>query len=156
MAKDKLNANPKNIMSIIIIILMVILIGLVLAIGYYIFGGEQLAIGANNNPQQGSESEYSVILDEFVLNLKPENRTRSYVKTTIALVYTDEEYIELINANTNKLRDVIIAKLRNKTSVEILNNENTSKIKGELVSSLNASLKADIISDIYFIDLVIQ
>ena len=149
-------SKPNTIVLIIIVVLMLVLIGLFLGMAYYVFGGEHAVLGAKGSQNQGTDEEYTVILDEFIINLKSEGNTQHYLKATIALMYTDDEMLDLITANTNKLRDVIITNLRNKTAEEMLNNETSPQIKDELVSSLNSALNEDVISGIYFTDLVVQ
>lgn len=155
MAKSEANseAKPKRLISIIIIILLVILIGLILAVGYYMLGGN---VDVFKDKEAKPKEEYTVLLDEFVLNLRPENNVKNYVKVTVALMCTDEDDVEIIDANVNKLRDVIIADLRDKTAAQILDNKNITNIKTEMVANLNAALNRDMISGIYFTNLVVQ
>ena len=68
----------------------------------------------------------------------------------------DKKDVKVIEANVNKLRDVIIADLREKTATEILDNGNISNIKTEMVTNLNEALNRDMINGVYFIDLVVQ
>lgn len=155
MAKSEANseAKPKRLISIIIIVLLVILIGLILAVGYYMLGGN---VDVFKSKEAKPKEEYTVLLDEFVLNLRPENNVKNYVKVTVALMCTDEDDVEIIDANVNKLRDVIIADLRDKTAAQILDNKNITNIKTEMVANLNAALNRDMISGIYFTNLVVQ
>lgn len=145
--------KSKRLIPIIIIVLLLMLIGLVSVIGYYMLGGE---IDILDSKEAKAKEEYTVLLDEFVLNLRPENNVKNYIRVTVALMCTNEKDVEVVNANVNKLRDAIIADLREKTATEILDNGNISNIKAEMVTNLNTALNGDRISGIYFTDLVIQ
>lgn len=145
--------KSKRLVAIIIIVLLLMLIGLVSAIGYYMVGGDLDVFGSK---EAKPKEEYTVLLDEFVLNLRPENNVKNYIKVRVALMCTNEEDVKVVDANVNKLRDVIIADLREKTATEILDNGNISNIKTEMVTNLNEALNRDMINGVYFIDLVVQ
>lgn len=140
--------------KILVIVLLVLAISLLGIIGYFtIFGGE------NNQLVNlfSSSDEYTFLLEEFVVNLQTEeNYSRNYLKTEIALMYTDNKQEETLNINTHKIRDTIINQLRLLTSEEILNGDNTPNLKSILTESINTALGEEVIKDVYFSDLIIQ
>lgn len=140
--------------KVIIVILLVLAIVLLGVIGYFtIFGGDSSQITSIFS----SEEEHTYLLEEFTVNLRTEeDNGRNYVKTQIALMYTDNKQEDILAHNTIKIRDTIITQLRILTSEELLDGENTSNLKVDLVESINTALGEDIIKDVYFSDLIVQ
>ena len=96
------------------------------------------------------------MLDEFVVNLKSEGSIKHYLKVKIALMYTEEKQGILIESSVNKIRDVIISNLREKSYKEMLEAENFLTLKKEVIDNLNLAINEDIIKDIYITDIIIQ
>lgn len=151
---DTTQVNKRsNNFKVAIIILLVLVIALLTFIGYFtIFrDGDELA-----SIFSSTDEEYTVLLEEFLVNLKTEDDGRNYLKTEIAVMFTEKSQEDYINTNMHKIRDTIINHLRILTSDDILNGENTTNLKSSLTESINATLGEDIIKDIYFSDLIIQ
>lgn len=103
-----------------------------------------------------SDKEHSILLEEFVLNLKSDYIGKDYLKIQLALMYTDNKQGDVLNSNESKIRDVVIKVLSEKTAEEMTGKENISKVKEELTSLVNKVLDDEIVKDVYFTDLVIQ
>lgn len=145
--------EKNNSLRLIIIILLVTVILLAATIGYFLISGKGVSdVIEKMNP----EEELTVLLNEFLVNLKFENNRKNYLKVQIALMYTDKKQTLLINSNTSKIRDVILFELRKHNADEILDGEAMLVLKKEIMQQLNVALEADIIKDVYFTDLVIQ
>jgi len=138
--------------KLMIIILLVIILILISVVGYFLVTGKQIS---DITKAFESHEEYTVLLDEFVVNLRSENGTKNYLKVEVALMYTDDKQTKTIDKNVNKIRDVIIRNMRSKTSGEI-DGENTATIKKELIGDINSELKGNIIKDVYFANMIIQ
>lgn len=145
--------EKNNNLRLVIIILLVVVILLAGTIGYYLVSGNQVldVVGKINQ-----EEEFTVLLNEFLVNLKFENNRKNYLKVQIALMYTDKKQTLLINSNTSKIRDVILFELRKHNADEILDGEAMVELKKEIIQQLNVALEGNIIKDVYFTDLVIQ
>lgn len=142
-----------NTFKVAIIILLVLVIALLTFIGYFtIFrDGDELA-----SIFSSTDEEHTILLEEFLVNLKTEDDGRNYLKTEIAVMFTEKSQEDFISTNILKIRDTIINDLRLLTSDEILKGENTANLKISLTESINTALGEDIIKDIYFSDLIIQ
>lgn len=103
-----------------------------------------------------SKKEYTVLLDEFILNLDTENNQKSYLKIELAMMYKDKKQTKTVVASTNKIRDIMLNELRGRTPEEMLDIKSTDEIKEKMKSSINKSLLADIIEEIYITNLVVQ
>ncbi len=145
--------EKKSKLSLIIIILLVVVILMTTVIGYFLISGTRVSdIVEKMNP----EEQHTVLLKEFLVNLKFENNRKNYLKIQIALMYTDKKQMLLIDSNTSKIRDVILFELRKYNAEEILDSEAMLKLKEDIIKGLNVALGSDIIKDVYFTDLVIQ
>lgn len=117
---------------------------------------------ANNNKSWNimklfkEEEERTILLEEFVINLKSDTRSKDYLKIEMALMYEDKKDGEVLDSNKNKIRDIIIKELRNKTSDEMLDVDETRKLKDLILEEINVEFKEDLVKGIYFTDLVIQ
>ena len=145
--------EKKSKLSLIIIILLVVVILMTTVIGYFLISGTRVSdIVEKMNP----EEQHTVLLKEFLVNLKFENNRKNYLKVQIALMYTDKKQMLLIDSNTSKIRDVILFELRKYNAEEILVGDAMIKLKEDIIRELNVALEGDIIKDVYFTDLVIQ
>lgn len=147
--KNKSKSKLKII--IIIIIVLVLVVGSI--VGYMVVTGKQKA---DIIKMFVSHDENTILLDEFVVNLRSDNGLKNYLKIQMALMFTDGKKLELINSNVNKIRDIIINELREKTSQDILATESINTIKKDILDKVNIALKEEIIKDIYFVNFIIQ
>lgn len=139
--------------KVLVLIILILVLASILIIGYLLVKDKGAADLASVFK---AEEENTILLDEFIVNLKSERSMKNYLKIKIALMYTDEKQEKNLNSNVNKIRDVIINQLRSKTPEDMLDIEKTSEFKKEMVEEINSAIKADTIKDIYFTDLVIQ
>lgn len=147
------NTEKRNSLRLIIIILLVVVILLAGVIGYFLISGNRVSdVLEKLNPPE----EHTVLLKEFLVNLKFENNRKNYLKVQIALMYTDKKQTMVIDSNTSKIRDVILFELRKYNADEILDGEAMLSLKKEIMEQLNIALDDEIIKDVYFTDLVIQ
>lgn len=140
--------------KIAVIVLLLLVLVLLSFIGYFTVS-EAAELPSINIFSNGSD-EHTILLEEFLVNLRVEGNSRNYVKTQIAVMHTNKSEEEIINNNMFKIRDTIINNLRRMTSEDILNGENTSNLKSSLMESINIALGEEIVKDIYFSDLIIQ
>lgn len=143
----------KNIDKIIIIALLATILVLVFGIGYLLLSDKEMPELTTIFKSNG---EYTIPLEEFIVNLKQEESLNSYLKINVALMYTDEKTGDEINANVNKIRDLVIANLRDKTAGDMLNEISISKLKVDIKDDINNSLKNTAIEDIYITDIIVQ
>ena len=148
------STNKKGKKKVIIISLIIVLVLVISSvIGYLLVSGKQFA---DITEMFKSHDEQSILLKEFVINLKSENGAKNYLKVQIALMYIENKHGEIIISNVNKIRDQIHKDLRKKTSQDILDGDNITLIKKEIINNINLVLKENIVKDVYFTDLVVQ
>lgn|GEM_PF-2277225 len=137
--------------AIIIALLAAILI-IVLAIGYLVVSDKNITIPNIFE----SDGEYTYVLDEFVVNLKSEDNSSSYLKIKIALMFTDEKDGEDLDSNVNKIRDIVISNLRARTAKELMENQSVELLKEDIKEDINTSLNKMIVQDVYITDIIVQ
>jgi flagellar FliL protein len=89
----------------------------------------------------------------MVLNL---NSQGNYLKTEIALGYSLEKDLDLLLKYEVQIRDSIIGILRSKSIEEIMPVENTGPLKGEILTETNKCLGEQVVTDVYFINFIVQ
>lgn len=149
------NESKRSIKINIIIGLLISILFLGFVLGFFLLRSNS---GQDWNIVRAfkQEEEHTKLLDEFLVNLKSEDKSRNYLRIQIALMYGNEKDGKVLEANTNKIRDIIIKQLRNKTSDEMLDIDQTMEFKKDIINDINVTLRQNIVEDIYFTDLVIQ
>ncbi|MDD2446122.1 MAG: flagellar basal body-associated FliL family protein [Tissierellia bacterium] len=151
--------DKKNISKILIIVLLIVMM-LMMATTLFIVvmqsrsdESEGLKIGSFFQPDTG---EYTVPLEEFIVNLQQDGNAKHYVKITLALMYYDEDSGPTIESNVSKIRDSIISTLRAKTYDDVLDNSKTAGIKSELIENINTTLGDTVVKGVYITDVIVQ
>lgn len=150
---EQKDSNEKFKLAVIAILLILIIA--VAIVGFLLIKNEKIVLF---NKNENNPEEYTKLLEEFIVNLKPEstNKRNGYLKLQIALMYTEPKKEEFINKNINKIRDRITYQLRCKTASEMRDVENERELKNSIKDDINEALNEDIIKDIYFTDIVVQ
>jgi len=125
---------------------------LTLVIAFFIFSFVTKTLIFAEEPRT-DKTNYTYSLEELVVNLKDGNR---YFKTVVAMGYNLSRDQETIANNEIQIRDICLTVFRNKGAEELLNPENESKLKSELKEKINKLFPEEIITDIYFVDFLIQ
>lgn len=153
MVASMVAAEKRKIPKIIVIAIILTLVVALLIGGFFIMKNEKIVELLKTAK---TTKEETILLNEFLVNLKSENGKKSYLKVQIALMYNDKKDGELIAASTNKIRDIIINNLLGKTSEDIIDGDNINNLKDELRRNINIVLEDDLIKDVYITDFVIQ
>lgn len=102
------------------------------------------------------QAEDSISLDEFIVNINNDNGRKGYLKLELALMYTNKKGGKLIEANINKIRDIVITNLMQKSSSDFSSVEGISEFKDEIKSKINGDIHGDLVQDVYITNIVIQ
>lgn len=148
-------SKSNNGLKIVIAILLLLVAISIFFVGFILFKGGD--IGGVTQALQKPAEEITMDLEEFVINLQPENgRTKTYAKIKISLMYTNSKETDYLTKNNSKMRDKITNKLRAKTATEMIDVDNLEQLKIELKDEVNEGLGRPIIEDVYLTDIVIQ
>lgn len=152
-AKEK---KPLDISKIVIIALLALILFLTAAILFFVVSdndGESILPTFQTKEEDG---ENTMLLEEFIVNLKESGKIKHFLKITMALMYTDTDQTEVIEANINKIRDSIIESIRTYTYEDLLKDEGTGQLKKEMIVNVNEVLGQEIIKGIYVTDIIVQ
>lgn len=133
-------------------IIIYIIIGFVIS---GIFFGALFLYMNNGQPGEAAASvkTYEYNIGEFSTNL---GSTRSFFKGTVMLESTDKKLAERLEESNAEIRDCIITILIGKTSDEILKPEGQANLKKEIFEVVTDIVNSDKITNIYFVDYIIQ
>lgn len=146
------NGFNKNILMLVIAVPILVAIGVIA--GNYLANPEMSASG---NEEEEKIEEVTVPLEEFVLNLEPTNNVNRYVRMEISLSTIEENGVELIEGNLDKIRDSIINTVSRQTVGDIFDEEvGTSNLKDVLKESLNTEFEEELIHQVYITNVVVQ
>ena len=96
-------------------------------------------------------------LKSFVVNLLSRNgTTKNYLKVTMEIELSREEYVLEIEKQKAKLRDAVLMLLSSKTLKDISTVEGKLQLKQELLLRMNIILGQGTIKKIYFSEFVVQ
>ena len=141
--------------KIVVVLLLVVLFAAVTIMGFFLIKGDN-NVEAISQIFSKEEEKHTIGLEEFVVNLRADGNRRSYLRIDIALMFNNAKKEEMIEENTNRIRDIIIDQLRRETADQMLDVERSSELKAEMVGKINEELGEEIIKDVYFTDMVIQ
>lgn len=104
-----------------------------------------------------NEEEFTVPLEEFLLNVRTENNINRYVRLEISLSTEQEESIEVIDSNLDKIRDTVIHAINTQSTDTIFEEQDGSvSLKNLLKERINQALGDEVIKDVYITNIVMQ
>lgn len=110
-----------------------------------------------SNRQKGeiavSYKTYEYDIGEFSTNL---GNTRHYFKGAIKLETLDKNLFKKLEEKNAEIRDCIITTLIGKKADEILEPEGQLKLKNEILKVVADIVNSDKITNIYFVDYIVQ
>jgi len=144
--------SKKKLIIFIIAVIVVIAVGAV-----YFFSPkaekEPESEKVSENNSEVIRSVYS--LDTFIVNLADKDGKR-FLRITMDLELKDESFAEEIDKRLSQIRDSILMILPTKRFEDINNVEGKIALRDEIIIKLNSFLKDVIITNIYFVEFVIQ
>jgi flagellar FliL protein len=84
------------------------------------------------------------------------SNARSYFKVTIVLETINEDQLKKFEEKNSRIRDSIIKILISKRPDELLNSEGLQKLRNEIAQAVNKIMGTNEVTNVYFIDYIIQ
>ncbi len=94
-------------------------------------------------------------IDPFIVNLADQNAKR-YLKVKIALELSNKDLEEEIKKRTPEIRDMITMLLSSKTYADVATFDGKLALKTALISRLNSIVTKGKITNVFFVDFVVQ
>ena len=107
---------------------------------------------------QAIEKGGAIALDPFVVNLADADAAR-YLRIKISLMIDDAAKLKELTENSalqQKLRDVILQTLTEKSSSELISEEGKKKLRSEIQTKISGYFKKPKVVDVMFTEFVIQ
>ncbi len=138
----------------LIAIVGVFLLAVIGAGAWFLFGTAPSTPGQVQN-----EAPLYVAIDEFVVNLQPEEGDK-FLQTKFTLQVADAQQVELIKANMPKVRNRVLLLLSSKKPSEISTPAGKRRLSAEIVESLKQPFTdkgaPQQVSDLLYISFIIQ
>lgn len=150
---DNEKAPKKSKWKLVLLIIIPIIAIISIGIGYMVASEKSFA---DIRKSFEKEESHSLLLEEFLVNIKSPGGDNRYLKIKLALMYTEQKDGEILNANINRIRDIIIFNLRKRESEEVLDSEAIDEMKLQIMEDINLNLEENLVKDVYITDLVIQ
>lgn len=135
---------------------IIIIIGIILALGAGTFGGVYYFMNKKNANQPVYIQEAYVEVGEIFVNLSDENDKR-YVKLNVSLSY-DSSNKDLANEIAEKqvvIKDKAVFYFKSLYSKDF-KPANEAVLKGDLVSRINKELNSGLLIDVYISEIIVQ
>lgn len=140
----------KFILMIVIPTVLIISISL----GYMVMAGKNFS--DVRKVFEKEEEEFTIPLDEFLVNINSSTGKSRYLKIKLALMYTEKKHGEILIVNVSRIRDLIISDLRAMETDELLDPKGTKDMKSKILKNINTSLDKNIVKEVYITDLIVQ
>ncbi len=157
--KEKKSKFPIKI--VIIVLLVLILSGG----GFFLVKGGILAdIYKERSPETASKGGGQSLkpdigpiysMETFIVNLV-DPHGKKYLKVKLELELDSEKVRGEIDRRLPQFRDTILTMLSSKTFQDVSSMEGKLQLRAEIISMLNQYLRSGMISNIYFIDFIVQ
>ncbi len=150
--KEAVNKKKPNKLVLIIVVMSIMIMAGAVTI---VFMATDLKL-SDVMAKFEKHEEYTVQMENFVVNLETTAKKSTYLKTQISLLYTDDKAGKVLDQKTSQIRDVIIKSLMEYQSEELLVEGGLSSAKVKLRDNINQTLGDDMVKDIFFTDFLIQ
>ncbi|AII14864.1 flagellar basal body-associated protein [Campylobacter iguaniorum] len=111
------------------------------------------------SPKQRSNDFFNVgpmyPMEPFLVNLLSESGSR-FLKTTLNLELSEETLTPEIDKKKPLIRDIIIRTLSSKTYEDVSTIKGKERLKDEVVTKINETLRDGYIKNVYFTDFIVQ
>jgi len=107
----------------------------------------------DRQPAVQAVKTYEYSLAPFSTNL---SNVRSYFKGTIVLETTDKKLVPKFDEKLSQIRDSIIKILISKKPEDLLDKNGLQELRKEIIQAVNKVMDSSDITNVYFIDYIIQ
>lgn len=93
---------------------------------------------------------------EFVLNLTSTTNQMRFIRTSIVLEVSDTKVISELETRAPQIRDQIISLLRPRTVDDLSSQNGMEILRLDIIKTMNELVSKGEITDVFFIDLILQ
>ncbi len=124
---------------------------------YLIFGrgnAEAVQGSETGNKKRPIGPTYDV--GEFIVNLTSNTNQMRFIRTQVMLEASDAKAMAELETRKPQLRDRLISLLRARTIDELSSDDGMEALRFDIISSVNGLLNNGEITDVFFLDLIVQ
>jgi flagellar FliL protein len=144
--------KPKKNKLFLLAIVAVVLL-LAAGSGYFFFLKKGEKPSTEPSHTEAATKSVLVPLDPFILNLMEQGR---FLKVTMQLELTAEEYKDMVDSKIPQIRDAIITLVSSKSVESISSPEGKMQLKDEILLRANQAVGRDVFKSVYFTEFVMQ
>ncbi|MBM7581389.1 flagellar basal body-associated protein FliL [Caldicoprobacter guelmensis] len=147
--------NTRKLLAIIVPLFVIVFIGMGVILYLQLRPAGQVEGPQKNDNRDEVKKEVFVFHDKdpFITNLKDSD---SYLKADISIEVGTQKDVEVLNKNLHRVRDRIIAILRDVSEDDMKRSDIQEVLKNRIKQDLQESLKIDTIIGVYFNEFVMQ
>ncbi len=93
---------------------------------------------------------------EFLLNLSPTGNQPRFIRTEIVLEASDKKVISELEKRKPQVRDYIISLIRSRTFEQLRDASGMELLRLEMRRDINSLISKGEVTNVYFVDLIIQ
>lgn len=93
---------------------------------------------------------------EFLLNLSPTGNQPRFIRTEIVLEASDKKVITELEKRKPQVRDYIISLIRSRTFEQLRDAAGMELLRLEMMRDVNSLIRKGEVTNVYFVDLIIQ
>ncbi|RAZ26531.1 flagellar basal body-associated protein FliL [Campylobacter hyointestinalis] len=169
-AKEEVKKKGGNVLLIAVISVLVFLLIIGFLVVFLMLGSSDentaemqhqatTTQGPAQSPKQRSNDFFNIgpmyPMDQFLVNLLSESGSR-FLKTALNLELSEETLSPEIDKKKPLIRDIIIRTLSSKTYEDVSTAKGKERLKDELVTKINETLRDGYIKNVYFTDFIVQ
>lgn len=123
-----------------------------------------LIFRSNSEPQDPSAKASTKVeemgptfpIGEFILNLSSSGNVPRFIRTEIVLETSDKKVVAELEKRQPQVRDHFISLIRSRTAEQLSNEAGMELLRFEMMREVNKLVSKGEVTNIYFIDLIIQ
>jgi flagellar FliL protein len=93
---------------------------------------------------------------EFTLNLKSKTNQMRFIRTQIVLEANNAKTVSELQTRAPQVRDQLITLLRSRTMEELSSDGGMEQLRFDIIKAINGIISRGEITDVFFIDLILQ
>lgn len=119
----------------------------------------------NASSEQASGAEKAVVkkemgptyeVGEFTLNLLSPPTQRRFIKTEIVLEASSKKVVSELESREPQIRDRLISLIRSRTAEDLSSQAGMESLRFDILQAMNEYVTSGDVTDVFFIDLIVQ
>ncbi len=123
---------------------------------YLIFGRGDQGVTTSGETIQKRDMGPTYDVGEFTLNLTSSTATMRFIRTQIVLETSGKRVVTELETRAPQIRDQLIKLVRSRSAEQINSENGMELLRFDIIKSINSLITSGEITDVFFIDLIVQ